>query len=27
VLNRVNIHEPGHNEFLSYYVSYRQYET
>jgi capsular exopolysaccharide synthesis family protein len=27
VLNRVNIHEPGHNEFLSYYVSYGQYET
>jgi capsular exopolysaccharide synthesis family protein len=27
VLNRVNIHEPGHQEFRSYYLSYGQYET
>jgi capsular exopolysaccharide synthesis family protein len=27
VLNRVNIHEPGQHEFLSYYASYGQYET
>jgi Mrp family chromosome partitioning ATPase len=27
VLNRVNINEPGHNEFLSYYLSYGEYEA
>lgn len=27
VLNRVNIHEPGQHEFLSYYLSYGQYEN
>jgi capsular exopolysaccharide synthesis family protein len=27
VLNRVNIHEPGHDEFLGYYMSYGQYEA
>jgi succinoglycan biosynthesis transport protein ExoP len=27
VLNRVNIHKPGYEEFSSYYHSYRQYET
>ena len=26
VLNRVNIREPGHDEFLGYYLSYGQYE-
>jgi len=27
VLNRVNINEPSHHEFLSYFRSYEQYET
>jgi succinoglycan biosynthesis transport protein ExoP len=27
VLNRVNIHEPGRDEFRSYYLSYGQYEA